>query len=69
MSQQTLPCTSSPELPRVGSFFPHKCLVFPKKCPKKKPEYVGVIQVKRPKNVFFSAYSLKPNFNKLNIFR
>ena len=25
-----------PELPRVGSFFSYRCLVFPKKCPQKK---------------------------------
>ena len=25
-----------PELPRVGSFFPYRCLVFPKKCPQRK---------------------------------
>ena len=25
-----------PELPRVGSFFSYKCLVFPKKCPQRK---------------------------------
>ena len=36
MSQQTLPCTPPPELPRVGSFFSYRCLVFPKKCPQRK---------------------------------
>ena len=25
-----------PELPRVGSFFSCRCLVFPKKCPQRK---------------------------------
>ena len=25
-----------PELPKVGSFFSHRCLVFPKKCPPRK---------------------------------
>ena len=25
-----------PELPRVGSFFSYRCLVFPKKCPQRK---------------------------------
>ena len=25
-----------PEMPRVGSFFSYKCLVFPKKCPQRK---------------------------------
>ena len=32
-----------PELPRMGSFFSYRCLVFPKKCLKGKPEYFGVI--------------------------
>ena len=43
-----------PELPRVGSFFSYRCLVFPKKnVPKGKPVLFGIIEVKRPKNVFF----------------
>ena len=35
----------SPELPRVGSFFSYRCLVFPKKMSSKeiKPEYFIVI--------------------------
>ena len=57
------------ELPRVGSFFSYRCLVFPKKCPQRKAwifrSYLGLKSQKRG----FSAYSLKPNFNKLNIFR
>ena len=53
MSQQTLPCTPSPELQRVGSFFSYRCLVFPKKCPQRKACAFGVIQVERPKNVVF----------------
>ena len=71
MSQQTLPCTlpPPPELPRVGSFFSYRCLVFPKKCPQRKAlifrSYSGLKTQKR----VFSAYSLKPNFNKLNNFR
>ena len=32
-----------PELPRVGSFFSYRCLVFPKNVLKGKPEYFGVI--------------------------
>ena len=36
MRQQTLPCPPPPELPRVGSFFLYRCLVFPKKCPQRK---------------------------------
>ena len=35
--------------------------------PQKNPEYFGVINTKRSQNVFFSAYSLKPSFDKLNI--
>ena len=43
------------ELPRLGSFFSYRCLVFSKNAFKEMPEYFGVIQVKRHKNVFFSA--------------
>ena len=68
MSQQTLPCTP-PELPRVGSFFSYRCLVFPKKCPQRKARifrsYLGL----KPQKRVFSAYSLKPNFDKLTIIR
>ena len=53
MSQQTLPCTPPPELPRVGSFFSYRCLVFPKNVLKGKPVLFGIIEVKRPKNVVF----------------
>ena len=43
-----------PELPRVGSCFSYRCLVFPKKnVLKGKPVLFEVIQVKRPKNVVF----------------
>ena len=60
MSQQTLPCTPSPELSRVGSFFPYKCLVFTKNVLKGKLEYFEVIQDKRPKNVVFQHIHPKP---------
>ena len=66
MSQQTLPCTP-PELPRVGSFFSYRCLVFPKSVLKGKPVLFGVIQVKRLKKRGFSLYSLKSNFDKFRI--
>ena len=70
MSQQTLPCTPPPRTVEGGFiFFSYKCLVLPQNVFKGKPEYFGVIHDKRPKNVFFSANSLKPNFNKVNIFR
>ena len=70
MSQQTLPCTPPPpELPRVGSFFSYRCLVFPKNVLKGKPEYFVVYLGLKTQKRGFSAYSLKPNFNKLNIFR
>ena len=55
MSQQTLPCTPPlPELPRVGSFFSYRCLVFPKKVLKGNPEY-SYSDLKIQKRVF-SAY-------------
>ena len=49
MSQQTLPCTPSPELPRVSSFFSCRYLVLPKNVLKGEPVPFEVIQVKRPK--------------------
>ena len=61
MSQQTLPCTPPPELPRVGSFFSYRCLVFPKKCRHRKAcAYLGIIEVKRPKNVVFQHIHSNP---------
>ena len=59
MSQQTVPCTP-PELPRVGSFFSYRCLVFPKNVHKGKPALFGIIEVKRPKNVFFQHIHSNP---------
>ena len=56
-----------PELPRVGSFFLYRCLVFPKKCPQRKAcafrSYSGQKTQKRG----FSLYSLKSNFDKFKI--
>ena len=46
-------------------FFSYMCLVFPKNVLKRKPVLFRVIQIKRPKNVFFLLYSLKSNFDKL----
>ena len=66
MSQHTLPCTP-PELPKMGVFFSYRCQVFSKNVIERSPEYFGVIQVKRSKNVFFLDYLLKQNFDKLNI--
>ena len=67
MSQQTLPCTPPPDLPRVSSFFSYRCLVFPKKCTQRKAcafrSYSGLQTQKRG----FSLYSLKSNFEKLKI--
>ena len=60
MSQQTLPCTPPPELPRVGSFFSYRCLVFPKNVLKGKPVLFGIIEVKRTKNVFFQHVHSNP---------
>ena len=55
------------ELPTVGSCFSYRCLVFPKKCPQRKARifrsYSGLKTQKR----VFSAYSLKPSFDKLHI--
>ena len=62
MSQQALSFTPPPELPKVGSFFSYRCLVFQKNVLKCKPVLFRVIQVKRPKNVFFWAYSLRHSF-------
>ena len=36
--------------------------------PQKNPEYFGVINTKISQNVFFSAYSLKPNLINLILF-
>ena len=55
------------ELPRVGSFFSYRCLVFPKKISSKESLNISeLFRLKDPKRVF-SAYSLKPHFDKLNI--
>ena len=56
------------ELPRVGSFFSYRCLVFPKNVLKGKPEYFGIIQVKRPKNVFFQHIHSNPILINLTLF-
>ena len=59
MSQQTLPCTPPP-LKKV-----FKCLVFPKNVRKGKASaFSELFRLKDPKS-FFSAYSLKPNFNPI----
>ena len=60
MSQQTLPRTPPPGLPRVGSFFSYRCLVFPKNVLKGKPMLFGIIEVKRPKNVVFQHTHSNP---------
>ena len=58
MSQQTLPCTPPPELPRVGSFFSYRCSQ--KNVLKGKPVLFGIIEVKRPKNVVFQHIHSNP---------
>ena len=58
---------NSPPHPRTAEggliFFSYRCLVFQTNVLKGKPEYFGVIHPK----TCFSAYSLKPNFDNLNI--
>ena len=50
-----------PELPRVGSFFSYRCLVFPQKnVLKGKSVLFGIIEVKRPKNVVFQHIHSNP---------
>ena len=71
MSQQTLRVHPPPPRQNCRGWvhsFSYGYLVFPKNCPQRNHVPFGVIQVKRPKIVFFSLYSLKPNFDKLNIF-
>ena len=56
-----------PRTAEVGSFFSYRCLVFPKKMSLK--EIINsseLFRFKDPKTCF-SAYSLKPDFDKLNI--
>ena len=58
MSQQPLPCTPPPRTAKGGFIFLYGCLVFSKNVLTGKPEYFGVIQVKRPQNrVFFSIFA------------
>ena len=66
MSQQTLPCTPPPRTAEGGFIFSYRFLMFPKNVLKEKPEYFGVIQIKRPKNVFFSIFT-QTKFDKLDI--
>ena len=59
-----------PELPRVSSIFSYRFLVFPKKMSSKESLNISeLLRLKYRKTCYFSAYSLKPNFNKLNIYR
>ena len=54
------PADLTPELPRVGSFFSYRCLVFQKNVLKGKPVLFGIIEVKRPKNVVFQHIHSNP---------
>ena len=56
-----------PELPRVGSFFSYRCLVFPKKCPQSKACAFRSYSGKKTQKRGFSLYSLKSNFDKLKL--
>ena len=60
---------SPPRTAEGGFIFLYMCLVFQKNVLIGKLVLLGVIHVKGPKKFFSSAYSLKPNFNKFNIFR
>ena len=70
MSQQTLPCTPPPQNCRGWvNFFCNRCLVFPKIMSSKESLcFSELLRLKDSKRVF-SAYSLKPNFNNLNVSR
>ena len=57
-----------PELPRVGSFFSYIYLVFSKNVLKGNPEYFGVIEVQRPKNVVFQHIHSNQILKNLTLF-
>ena len=58
MSQQTLPCTLPPKKCRGWAYFVRIGVYSSKKnVLKGKPVLVGVIQVKRPKNVLLSIFT------------
>ena len=47
-----------PELPRVGSFFSYRCLVFPKKMSSKESLNISeLFRFKDPKTCFFSIFT------------
>ena len=47
-----------PELPRVGSFFSYRCLVFPKKMSSKESLcFSELLRLKDPKTWFFSIFT------------
>ena len=69
MSQQTLPCTPPPKRSRVGSFFPHRCLVPPKFfCPKEKVDFVGDIRIRTHKTVVLRHNHSNPISTRLTLF-
>ena len=58
----------SPKTAKGGFFFLYRYLVFPKKMSSNESlNNTELFRLKDPKTCF-SAYSLKPNFNKLNLF-
>ena len=69
MSQHTILCPPPPRTDEGGFiFFVEVFSIAPKNVLKGKPEYFGVVQVKRPKKMFFTAYSLKPNIDNTTLF-
>ena len=67
MSQQMLPCTPPPTV--EDGFISYRCLVFLKKCPQREACTFRRYSGYKPKNMVFEHnYSLKPYFDKLNIF-
>ena len=51
-------CTPPPELPRVGSFFSYRCLVFPKKMSSTESLcFLELLRLKDPKTWFFTIFT------------
>ena len=66
MTLQILPCTPPPPPRTTEGGYNVFFICIPKMSSKKSQNICGVVHVRKPKNVF-SAYSLKSNFDQLNI--